>query len=184
MAYDFEGWRNFSTPGFQEWGGSGMYYAPHDHQYLQFRSSLLNQINQGPPNIGGSAWSRATGAGANMAQMHQQARDAANQVGGAARERINEDAIRNLASAQQGLTSRGLGNTTVRETTRRGVERDRQLSQRGIDEQQAQLRSNLLMQQAGQQANQQQALASLDLQRQSAGYDQYLNTLNQFASLL
>jgi hypothetical protein len=119
-----------------------------------------------------------------MEQMHQQALDEAAKVGEVARERIDRDALQNLASAQQGLVSRGLGNTTVRETTRRGVEQDRQFAQRGVDEQQAQLRSGLLMQQAGQQASQRQAMAQLDLQRQRAGYDQYMNMLSRFAGLI
>ncbi|MFP3786887.1 hypothetical protein, partial [Burkholderia sp. SIMBA_024] len=56
-------------------------------------------------------------------------------IGASAAVDINRAATRNFAAGEQDLISRGLGNTTIRESMRRGVEDDRQRNLRTVDEQ-------------------------------------------------
>lgn len=70
-------------------------------------------------------------------------------VGQAANTRINQNLQNQQAVGQQGLISRGLGNTSIRDTVARGYNSDAELQHEQVDEQQGQLQSGLATQQAG-----------------------------------
>ena len=74
-------------------------------------------------------------------------------VGDVARQRVEQGKVRGQASAEQDLISRGLGNTTIRSSVRRGIADDAELQQQGIDEMVAQQRSGLFERRAGMQFN-------------------------------
>jgi hypothetical protein len=78
-----------------------------------------------------------------------QAQDAINQVGQAARTRVEQNAVRQGALAEQDLISRGLGSTTVRTSAHRGVQADAERQQQQIDEMVASQRAGLLERRAG-----------------------------------
>ena len=67
----------------------------------------------------------------------------------------------NLGTLQQGLTSSGLGSTSVTQNLQRGVYSDTNRSLSQVDEQLAQIRSSLFAQQAALEANQYGALAGI-----------------------
>ena len=71
------------------------------------------------------------------------------QVGDAAHSRIRDTAQQQFAAADQDLTTRGLGNTTIRESARRGVNLDAQRAANELDEGLAAQRAGLLERRAG-----------------------------------
>lgn len=102
-----------------------------------------------------------------------------NTVGDAARTRVDRNFTQQMGSADQDLITRGLGNTTIRPTIQRGIESDRALNQQSIDEQQAQLRSGVLQNRAGNEMQVGSLLARAIEGRNDTGPD-----LGMFTSLL
>lgn len=74
-------------------------------------------------------------------------------VGSASRERIRRNYANLWGQAEQDLISRGLGNTTIRPTVRRGIASDEALALSQVDESMAQLRSGILQNRAGMEFN-------------------------------
>jgi len=114
-----------------------------------------------------------------MAGTYGQIMSHLDKLGETARARIGEQAARARASSEQDLTSRGLGNTTIRETTRRGIaaeeEKALQSAEEGLAAQKASALGNL--------ANIQLALGQMKAgilsSRRDTGPD-----LGQFAALI
>lgn len=133
-------------------------------QLMDFASGLSDQV----------------GAMGTYGQANQQIQ----QVGQAASQRINQGAQQQLGQAEQDLISRGLGNTTVRESVKRGVEDDRQRAQGENDERIAGLRSGLLERQAGLefQAGVNEIDTALSRQTQHPDPSLFANLISQAAS--
>src|SRR5690606_13589557 len=70
-------------------------------------------------------------------------------MGTSARQRVAENMQHQLGATEQDMTSRGLGNTTIRQSGLRGVRRDAEQAHQAIDEQVGAARSGLLLQKAG-----------------------------------
>ena len=70
-------------------------------------------------------------------------------LGQSARGRVEQGGTRALAESEQDLINRGLGNTSIRETARRGIRSDVEQNQLAIDEQVGAQRSNLFQNRAG-----------------------------------
>lgn len=71
------------------------------------------------------------------------------QVGDAGRQRITEQAQKTWASAEQDLTTRGLGNTTIREAVRRGTASDAEMARQQLEGSLAQQKSGIYQGLAG-----------------------------------
>ncbi len=99
-------------------------------------------------------------------------------LGVAERERINMGAQRESARAEQDLISRGLGNTTIRESVKRGVEDDRNRANLEVENQVAQQRASVGLQRAG--ATERMGFNRADMLERF--YDQYPDT-NQLSQL-
>lgn len=76
--------------------------------------------------------------------IYSQAQEQLQGVGDAARQRVQTSQARQQANAEQDLISRGLGNTTVRSSVRRGISSDAERAQQAIDEQVAQRQAGFL----------------------------------------
>lgn len=64
--------------------------------------------------------------------------------GAAARRRVDQQATQAGGAADQDLISRGLGNTTIRQSVQRGVASDKELANQSIDEQVAGMRAGVM----------------------------------------
>lgn len=92
--------------------------------------------------------------GANSAQNYiTQAITNSDKVGGQARERVGMDLANAQGRTAQSAVSRGIGNTTILDSLQRGNTKDAEFANQGIDEQMANRKSALNLQQANQ-ANQ------------------------------
>lgn len=105
--------------------------------------------------------------------------------GATARRRVGEDTTRAMASAEQDLISRGLGNTTIRTSARRGIASDAERHYQDIDQQVRQEQAGLLTQRAGAEAELGRLRADAILSRQDTGPDTaaYTNLIMALASL-
>lgn len=90
-------------------------------------------------------------------------------LGEAQEQRIGREATRETGRAEQDLISRGLGNTTIRESVRRGIEEDAQLNRQQLAESVALNRNALLQQQVGTDVQLGQLLASAIERRDDVG---------------
>jgi hypothetical protein len=70
-------------------------------------------------------------------------------LGQVERERVNENAIREDARGEQDLISRGLGNTTIRESVKRGVQDDKNRANREITDSVSRQRASVGLSEAG-----------------------------------
>ena len=89
--------------------------------------------------------------GAQTTGTFQEALGEISTLGDAARTRVDQTATREKGRAEQDLISRGLGNTTIRESVRRGITDDQSLQHQGINESVGQQRSGILQNLAGNQ---------------------------------
>ena len=78
-----------------------------------------------------------------------QAFDLLENLGESEREQVDIRGIRDFASSDQDLTTRGLGNTTIRDSVRRGVGEDVDRSKRAITEQEGRQKAGVLQARAG-----------------------------------
>lgn len=81
--------------------------------------------------------------------LYGEARDLLRNIGSSAMEDINRQAIQDWGAGEQDLISRGLGNTTIRESVRRGVSEDRARRARAVDEMRMTQLGGLAERQAG-----------------------------------
>ncbi len=88
-----------------------------------------------------------------------------------AREDVDRSAARNFATGEQDLISRGLANTTIRESLRRGVEDDRQRQLRSLDEDRRVALAGMSERQALQEANLSGNIAQFIAARDDVGPD-------------
>lgn len=100
-------------------------------------------------------------------------------LGTAARERVRQQRTRASGQAEQDLISRGLGNTTVRQSVQRGIASDAELAQQNIDEQVGAQRSGIRQGLAGNQLQVGSMLANAIQGRNDVGPD-----LGLYAQLL
>jgi len=117
--------------------------------------------------------------GAQTTGTFQEALGEISTLGDAARTRVDQTATREKGRAEQDLISRGLGNTTIRESVRRGITDDQSLQHQGIDESVGQQRSGILQNLAGNQTQIGSMLAGAIEGRNDIGPD-----LSMLASLL
>lgn len=101
------------------------------------------------------------------------------QVGGAARTRIAEQAQKATAAAEQDLISRGLGSTTVRQAERRGIATTAERATQEAEERTAAQKAGMLTQRAGAEMQIGALKAGAISQRQDIGPD-----LGMFSSLI
>lgn len=78
-----------------------------------------------------------------------QAQAALEGVGTSARQRVADTTAQSLASSDQGLISRGLGNTTIVDAAHRGIRSDAERANQAIDEQVSTQKAGLLQNRAG-----------------------------------
>mgnify|MGYP006272615091 CR=1 FL=1 len=106
-------------------------------------------------------------------------------TGESARRRVARQRTQEHGRAEQDLISRGLGNTTVRESVRRGIGRQAEEQMQQIDEQVAQRLAGLLRERAGMETQLGQLKARAIQQRTDQGPDvgQYMQLLSQLASV-
>lgn len=100
-------------------------------------------------------------------------------MGTAGRTRIGEGRTRALAESEQDLMSRGLGNTTIRSSVRRGVKSDYERQLQELNERVSGQRSGLLQQRAGAEMDLGRLGIDTRLSRQDVGPDvsQYLSLI-------
>lgn len=115
-------------------------------QQLQGQQDRANAANETRYNQ--ALQSQGTAHTAQSGLYNSAYNDVAN-VGGVANQRIDKQAKNATSAAHQGLISRGLGNTSIVNSVERGYADDAELQHQGVDEQQAQLRSGIKIQQAG-----------------------------------
>lgn len=81
--------------------------------------------------------------------LYPQANNLLSMMGSTEGNRINQSEMRALGGTDQDLMSRGLTNTTVRDTARRGVRADAETARQSLAERVATAKSGLLERQAG-----------------------------------
>lgn len=121
-----------------------------------------------------------TGAGGTFDQMEALMSGA----GQAGTTRIQEQQTKQLGQSEQDLMSRGLGNTTIRSTARRGIQSDAERNQQALDEQVARLQAGVKGQKAGAQQDLGRLMANSILSRQDVGpnQDMYAQLISQMFS--
>lgn len=129
---------------------------------------------------GGNIRNRALGKGGYYDQM------GANQakMGGTARRLIGDAETQNLAGAEQDLMDRGLGNTTIRSSVRRGVQSDATNQRAALEESLAAGENQVLGQRAGADMEIGRFMTDLGLSRNDIGPDigQYLSLIQSLGS--
>ncbi len=108
-----------------------------------------------------------------------QAEQLLSQVGQAAQTRIGEQATRAQATTEQGLISRGLGSTTIRQSAQRGIRADEERARQEAEERTAGQKAGLLTQRAGLETQIGGMKAGVMERRTDAGPD-----LGMYASLI
>lgn len=105
--------------------------------------------------------------------------------GDVAKERIGRSEEQAQASATQNLISRGLGNTTIQDTVRRGISDDAELQMQGVDEMVGRNLASVYQGQAGQAESLGRLGIDTQLSRQdvSPNMSPYLQMIQQLASL-
>lgn len=115
---------------------SGLSGKANSDSLAQYKN-LMTGVN----NVGGRLF------GANGIYDRAQAQQT--NMGQAQNAQITAENTKNLASSDQDLTSRGLGNTTIRESNQRGINNDTAQQRANVAEQVATAKSGLLTQRAG-----------------------------------
>jgi hypothetical protein len=176
-------------------GSSGLGGKGSSRKQSQLAEDLIAQLTQmqGQANKAGKA--RYQQLLQQIAQLQQgilgeggtlaQAEERMAGFGEAGRARLDQDLIRQMAEAEQGLISRGLGNTTVRTSARRGVAEDIERARQALDERVAAQQAGLLERRAGMQADLGRLEADAILSRQDEGPNMgtYLNLIQALTSV-
>lgn len=111
-----------------------------------------------------------TGGGGTFDQMEGLMAD----MGREGTARIQDNRTQQLASSEQDLMSRGLGNTTIRETAKRGINTDIERQQQALNENVALMKSGVKGQKAGAQIDLGRLMSNSILSRQDVGPNQDL----------
>lgn len=116
--------------------------------------------------------------------LYSQAQSMMQGIGQSARQRVLQDHVRNIARSEQDLISRGLGNTTVRESVRRGIGEDAERAMQQIDESVATQQAGFLQNQAGAQMQFGNMMADAILSREDTtnNLGLYLQLLQQLGA--
>lgn len=123
---------------------------------LQRYQGLLSSVQDTGNQIGG---------------LYGQAYNLAGNLGTSGQRQINDARVQNAAATDQNLTSRGLGQTTIRQSAMRGVNDSAQNATQNLNEQVAGMKSGILQNQAGAVANQGNLMANSILSRQDQTID-------------
>lgn len=115
--------------------------------------------------------STVSGVGSRIGGLYDQAEGLMAGMGGTANRRIEENRVRSLAESEQDLVSRGLGNTTIRNSARRGVNADAENARADVAERIAGARAGLLTQRAGAEMDQGRLMADSILSRRDESPD-------------
>lgn len=104
-------------------------------------------------------------------------------MGQTARRRIADSTAQQLGSSEQDLTSRGLGNTTIRSNVRQGIQAGAEQANQAVDEQVSTARAGQLQQRAGTQMDFARLMGDSILSRNDQGPDMgmYANLLAQLS---
>ena len=113
-----------------------------------------------------------------QAALMQKSRDQISKTGAARRTQIQEGGVRAQGQAQQNLTSRGLGNTTIVDSVRRGIESDTNRRMTGQRDLEAGRMADLYSREAGMQTGQGQFQLQGEGQM-SGGLEEYIALLQQ-----
>lgn len=116
--------------------------------------------------------------------LYGQAFDTVAGLGDVERRRIQEEQQKQLATTEQDLIDRGLANTTIRQTARRGIQSDALQAQQDLMERLAQQRTGLLQNQAGalMQTGQMEAQAIEGRTDQAPAAGRYAQMVQQLAA--
>lgn len=87
--------------------------------------------------------------GTQVGSTYGEAMKNASTIGQTAKTQTQQNYLKNLGTADQNLISRGLGNTTIRSSVRRGIASDKNLAMQGINEQVAAQLAQILQNRAG-----------------------------------
>ena len=139
--------------------------------FLQQMQQQYQQSNQAGLEQYGNLMRGINDMGGRIASTYDRAAQGLVGMGDTERARIGEGMTQNLAASEQDLMSRGLGNTTVRDTTRRGIRSDADRSMADVAERVAGARSNLEMNRANSQLQVGRTWADAVLSRQNQGPD-------------
>lgn len=118
--------------------------------------NILDQINTGGEQLG-STYDRMEGLLGGL--------------GDSDRERIGQQQTQARGQADQDLTTRGLGNTTVRSSVMRGIDEDAGRAQRDVTERVGRQQAGMLQSRAGAEQQQNQFLAQMMERRTDQGPD-------------
>ena len=118
-------------------------------------------------------------------RKQKKAGQAINQIGREGTQRIDDARQQALASSQQSLMSRGLGNTTITSSANRGINADAERAQQSLGETLAGQRAGLFQQQAGQTQSLGQLGIDTSLSRRDVAPDMntYLQLIQQLSGL-
>lgn len=113
-----------------------------------------------------------------------QAQGLAAGMGTTGQAQIAADRTRQMGASEQGLVSRGLGNTTIRAAARRGINSDAERASQDLRERVTGQQAGLLTQQAGAQADMGRLESSAILSRQDIGppMDLYASLIQSLAA--
>lgn len=135
--------------------------AQQEEQNQKALTAQDEQFNNLLSTIGGLRDS-VTGAGGTF----DQSLGLLNQLGQDGQTRIEANRDRQIAQSEQGLISRGLGNTTIRATNQRGIQSDSERNLQALNESIAAQKTGVLGQKAGAQQNIERLAADSILSRQ------------------
>lgn len=113
-----------------------------------------------------------------QAALMQKSRDQISKTGAARRTQIQEGGVRAQGQAQQNLTSRGLGNTTIVDSVRRGIDSDTNRRMTGQRDLEAGRMADTYSREAGMQTSQGQFQLQGEGQM-SGGLEEYIALLQQ-----
>lgn len=130
----------------------GAYDQSNSDSAEQYKN-LLGAVNSGGQTVLGQGG------------IYDQAANLMSTMGQTANRRIGENQTKNLASSEQDLITRGLGNTTIRNSARRGINVDAENARQDVNERVAGAQAGLLTQKAGTTMDQTRLLADSILSR-------------------
>jgi hypothetical protein len=121
------------------------------------------------------------GEGGTLAQAEGQM----SEFGQTGQRQIQQDLLRQLAGSEQDLITRGLGNTTVRSSVRRGIRSDAEQARQSLGERVATQKAGLLERKAGMQADLGRLESDAILSREDTGPDMgmYLSLIQALTSM-
>lgn len=159
-----------NAPQFPEQAGGGSPTLQYDIQsLLKNLQGSFDKSNAAGQEQYQNLLSAVGGTGDKVSGLYKQAGDMTANFGNTARQEIDTGRVQQLGTSEQDLMSRGLGNTTIRSSVRRGINSDAQRNRASVDEMVNRQRAGLMTQQAGAEMGMGQMLGDAILSKQNIG---------------